>query len=925
MALKPWYRVSRPHEDLRQRHPLDAGQFAVHLDKVASGDAPPDYANAERFFARTKLTEGLRRFASEVLRRLDGQTQGANAVHNLVTQFGGGKTHALTLLYHLAKLGPDAAMLPDVPELLRAAAIERVPRAVVAVFVGTDWDAVTGRTSDGVHRRTPWGDIAWQLAVQAGDHSLYEAIAQQDEARVRPGKEMIRKMLPPDRPVLILMDEVMNFMTAARAIPVGSSTLASQFYDFIHTLTEEADSPGRMVVVVSLPASEQEMSAEDEQDFKRLAKITTRVAEPYALSHDLEIPEIVRRRLFEDVGDSAAVRDTARAYARWAQDHREQIPRWFSTDRAQNIVEATYPFHPTVLSVFERKWQSLPSFQRTRGVLRLLAQWVADAYEDGFQYNLTDPLIALGTAPLDDQFFRTAVLDQLGEERLVAPILSDIAGQEAHAEKLDEHAPETLRHARIHRKVATAAFFESSGGQARHEATVPELRLAVGEPDLDIGNVETALDALADVAYYLVRDPAGCHFSTKENLNRKLADRRVALGSEDVEDKARAVIRQAFTKSTGVDTPIEPEFFPAESSKIRNIPALQLVVLEPTQTHNAETQRFIEHATTYCGGAARDFKNSLIWVVPAADATVLDEARNALAWESIEDEPGTQELDETQQRAIANSKRDGLRDLGDAVWQSYRILVFLDSDGNLHTEDLGVGHVSTAGSLQALIQSRLRQRDELTDSLAPARIVQNWPRGLEEWTTKSVRDTAYASPAFTRLLRPDSLRQTIADGVEERDFGYATKRGDEYVSVKFGDRLHPSAIEFSDDIVLVSRTLAEQLQQAQPTPEAPVPVLTPVDEPTASTPATQPPPQSGTLRRGSVAALRWSGDVPPQKWTTFYMKVLARLASSGGLVTRVEFEARPGSGLSSETIDEVRDRLRELGLSIDIDTEPTEQ
>src|ERR1700738_2327322 len=116
MALKPWYQVSRPHEDLRHRHPLDAAQFAVHLDKVVSGDAPPDYAEGERFLRRTFVTQGLRRFASEVIRRLDGETQGANAVHNLVTQFGGGKTHALTLLYHLVRLGPDATGLPGVAD-----------------------------------------------------------------------------------------------------------------------------------------------------------------------------------------------------------------------------------------------------------------------------------------------------------------------------------------------------------------------------------------------------------------------------------------------------------------------------------------------------------------------------------------------------------------------------------------------------------------------------------------------------------------------------------------------------------------------------------------------------------------------------------------------------------------------------------------
>jgi hypothetical protein len=908
---------------LRQRRPLDAAQFAVHLDKVASGEAPADYGDVERFFARTKITEGLRRFVGEVLRRLAGETQGANAVHNLVTQMGGGKTHALTLLYHLAKLGPEAATLPDVPELLRAAAVDRVPKADVAVFVGTDWDAVTGRHSDGILRRTPWGDIAWQLGNQAGDPRVFQAMAEQDDARVRPGKQAIRAMLASERPVLILMDEVMNFMTAARAVTVGDSTLASQFYGFVHTLTEEADSRSKLVVVASLPASEQEMSAEDEQDFKRLAKVTTRVAEPYVLSRDLEIPEIVRRRLFEDIGDPAAIRETARAYARWAQDHREQLPRWFPIDRTHEVVEGTYPFHPTVLSVFERKWQSLPSFQRTRGILRLLAQWVADAYEEGFKEGHADPLITIGTAPLDDQFFRTAVLDQLGEERLVAPILSDIAGEEAHAERLDEQASETLRRGRIHRKVATAIFFESSGGQSRHEATVAETRLAVGEPGLDVGNVETALDGLMDASYYLVRDAVGYRFSTKENLNRKLADRRAALDPADVEERARTAIRKVFTDRTAVSEAIEPEFFPTDNLAIKNVPALQLVVLSPGQTRSAETRRFIEHATNYRGSVPRGFRNALIWVIPASGSTLLDAARRSLAWESIGDEPSIQELDDVQRRQIAKSTREAERDLSEAVWQSYRILAFLNVDGTLHEEDLGVGHSSAAGSIQALIQTALRQRDELTDRLAPARIAQNWPRGLPEWSTKAVRDAIYGSPAFTRLLRPESLKRTIAEGVRQGDFGYATKRDTEYVSVRFQEPLDPISVEFTDDIVLVTDALAQQLREAKPTPETPVPAITATETqeaPVHQVDRTPTPPARGE----TAVAIRWRGDVPQQKWTTFYIKVLSRLAAGGGLTTTVEFEARPNEGLSTERIREVRRGLRELGLSEAVDVDGNE-
>jgi len=180
--------------------------------------------------------------------------------------------------------------------------------------------------------------------------------------------------------------------------------------------------------------------------------------------------------------------ETCNEYGDWVVDHRQQLPNWFPLDCAREQFAATYPFHPTAISVFERKWQELPRFQQTRGVLRMLALWVAHAYQQGFKGGHKDPLIGLGTAPLEDSLFRSAVFEQLGETKLEGAVTTDICGKkESHAARLDAEAPETIKNARLHRKVATAILFESNGGQAKGEATQPEVRLAVAEPGLDIG------------------------------------------------------------------------------------------------------------------------------------------------------------------------------------------------------------------------------------------------------------------------------------------------------------------------------------------------------------------------------------------------------------------------------------------------------
>jgi len=211
----------------------------------------------------------------------------------------------------------------------------------------------------------------------------------------------------------------------------------------------------------------------------------------------------------------------------WIDEHKAHLN--FNIETARQQFEASYPFHPAVLSLFERKWQALPRFQQTRGVLRLLALWVAKAYNDGYKKLNKDALIALGTAPLEDANFRAAVFEQLGESRLEAAVNTDIAGKDdAHANRLDNEAIDAVKKARLHKKCATTIFFESNGGQTSQGlATLPEIKLSVGDPDLDIGLVDGAIQDLLDACYYLTAVNNKFKYSIHENLIKRFSDRRV--------------------------------------------------------------------------------------------------------------------------------------------------------------------------------------------------------------------------------------------------------------------------------------------------------------------------------------------------------------------------------------------------------------
>ncbi|MCL5745567.1 MAG: DUF499 domain-containing protein, partial [Acidobacteria bacterium] len=389
--LKPWYKVVTPREDLREARPLDASEFAVHLDQVRDGRAPAVYRNPEEFFDRTHLTHALAELGAQVIRRLSGEKTETSAVFNLATQFGGGKTHALTLLYHLAKNGPKSHGWAGVRAMLDQAQVPAVPEAAVAVFVGTEFDSITGRGGeDGTPlRKTPWGEIAWQLGGEAG----FAVVAEHDRQFIEPKGDVIQAFLPKDRPALILMDEVINYTSTYRQRGYHRA-----LYNFIQSLSEQARGSDRVVLLVSIPASEMPYSSDDEADEQWFKKMLDRVGKPVMMAAEAESAEIIRRRLFEWQGLTEDARRTIAEYSDWIADHRQQVPNWFPIDNPREAFAATYPFHPSVLSVFERKWQTLPRFQRTRGVLRLLALWVARAYRDGFQGAHKDPLIGLGTA-----------------------------------------------------------------------------------------------------------------------------------------------------------------------------------------------------------------------------------------------------------------------------------------------------------------------------------------------------------------------------------------------------------------------------------------------------------------------------------------------------------------------------------------------
>jgi len=469
---------------------------------------------------------------------------------------------------------------------------------------------------------------------------------------------------------------------------------------------------------------------------------------------------------------------------------------------------------------------------------------------------------------------------------------------------------------RLHRKAAATIFFESSGGQVKEFATEPEIRLGVSEPGLDIANIETVLEDLSNECYHLTGEGKRYWISPAPNLNKLLADRRASIEEKKIEEEVDEQVTKVFSTRSGV----ELIFFPENSGQIPDIAAITLVVLESKHSwvanSRANTKQLIDSMTKEHGASARTFKSALIWAVADSPNLLNDEARKSLAWEAIQNEASSLRLTESQQKYLKEQLARSQRDLKEGVWRSYKNILVLDKDGNWKKVDLGLVHSSAAESLVKLILIRLAQGGDLEEEVSANFLARNWPPALSEWSTKAVRDTFFAAPHFPRLSKPESIKRTIAEAVTKGLLGYAEKAPDgSYANLRFAEKTFDSDVEISEDVFLLPKELAQAIKEGLPLP-------TPT--PTATVPPTATKPEAKITvvpHLPMFEKLTWEGTVPPQKWVTFYTKVLSRFPIGEDLTLTVKVEAQPKEGLSKQKVDETKTALRELGLSEELHTE----
>ena len=913
--MEPWYKITTPRKEVREGRSFNPDEFAIHLEQVIARTAPEDYREPEKFFERTCFTRALREHAGMVLRRLAGETANTAPVMTLITQFGGGKTHTLTALFHLVTNGAKATKYSGVADLISQAGIKTVPSAKVAVFVGNAWDPQEGR-------ETPWIDVARQLAGDKGVKELGAAAM-----TTPPGTEALARVFSSaGGPVLLLFDEVLNFLNRHRG-------MADQFHSFIQNLTVAITGTTQGAAVISLPRSQVEMTDWDMQWQDKITKVVRRVAKDLIANDETEISEVVRRRLFEDIGSDRIRKNVSREYADWCFERRAQLPaEWTAVDSAATEAKAReylrsrfencYPFHPATLSVFQRKWQALTQYQQTRGTLAMLAQWISWAYRTGFTEARREPLITLGSAPLEVSEFRSIVLGQLGESRLVAAIDSDISSDHSHAKALDADTKGALKG--IHRRVGAALLFESSGGQIDKVAHLPELRFALGEPEIDTTSVDNAAFALEDKSYFIRRVGSdGFKISHQPTMKKVVNDRKASLDEDsEIKPTMRAFIQKEFERGRSIPMVA----LPVDGTEVQDSPKLTLVVAEPDceWTESGTLRQQIAEWTKMRGKSPRLYPGSLVWCLKKPGRDLRNKVELWLAWKRVAREvaEGTLggDFEKTDRADLQSKVADAEEAVRDEVWGGYRYVVIADNqepDG-LKQIDLGAGHSSGGETLCGRVIAALKSHALLNESVGAGYIERNWPPALKAdgaWPLASLRQS-FLNGSLTRLIDPDAvLRGKINEFVAKGEFGLGSGRKAEggYERVWFEEPLAQDEVVFEPGVFLLLKAKARELKGGIPPVPTPPPDYGPELEPGRKPPDSEP--KGKPEPAAEIQKFRISGFVAPELWNRLGTKIIPKLRSGADVSIGVQFTVTVDINTARNFEAELKQIIEDLGLT----------
>jgi hypothetical protein len=924
--LPSWTHLATPNSDIRERR-FDLGIFAIHLGEIASefGSGQPEYADPESFFDLTYITRGLRSQLVQMMERLYGRGGGASVVQ-LDTTFGGGKTHTLLAMYHLARHGFKLKDREDVRSLTNEARVEVPPEAAVAVLDGSYLSPTSVRqTPEGLKLKTLWGDMAYQL----GGMAAYEKLQASDESMSAPGSRDISDMLRSlNKPILILVDELLDYATKAAAVKAGKGYLVEQVQSFIKALTQAVDPQPNAMLVLTLTSSQQqifgdaarrmhqELTAQVHGTFRAILE---RVQRTEVTAESAEIYEILRRRLFDQTGTPEERKRIADAYWKYYRDNPTVFPQHVLDPTYRDRIAMSYPFHPDLIDVLRDRWGTIQGFQKTRGVLRLLALVVSSLYRK----NHGAPLIHVGHIDLAEPEVRREMLGHVDSPAgYESAIGSDIAGlPESKAESIDQRSGGDYYKFGLCEGLGTALFMYSHMGAGGFiGGTKPQLWLGILQPDIIPALAADAYGKLESAMWYMEKEGTLSRLGVDPNLNMMLVQRMDALRQD--REKLDEVINTAVEAIAGTKFG-KPIIWPTDSRMVRDSNSLKLVIAPLDACYREDdpelrAQLFIDGILRNAGDKHRQFRNTVVFVLPTPDGINNIETA-AIRLIALED------IDKSTGRSLKDHVRDELRSqlaaakvgLPSAIWGAYVVTATAGrNDDAWIAWETGIKPFRQNDTLAERVWERLTGDERLLEKFyadylvrgSDARFAYLWPAELEAVKTQDLWDSFARYDYLPMLASQRVLQETIAEGVQRGLFGLATGSAQKPDKIYFDERVLADQCTIGEFAWLV---VAERARLLRYPPQPATPAYLPDDDVSLSGVSTVDDDYTGGEDGSSTAigAGRYDGvqieiDLMPLDWRQFYNSVIQPLVAKGANVSiKVSLNATHAEGFDLDFIE----------------------
>ena len=928
--LKPWWEVIRPAQDVTQGA-FTAADFAAQLQTVYDGRAAQnEYGDPVAFFARTYLTPGMRALLVNALKRVAGN--GGDPVIQMKTGFGGGKTHSLIALYHLMTSMDALANPPgsgnrsgnDVTALMREAGLDADQhiRTNVAVLDGThlaptDEDV----TEKGDPLNTLWGVMAHQL----GGQPAYDLIGEAARTGSAPGGSQLDRVLQGFGPCVILVDELLAYTRNA-------DKQIDSVLTFLQSLTQAVSRSSNSILVVTLPEAKAEAGGDIGQEAlekieRELDSVQRVFARTEVIWRPLEVNEafeVVRRRLFGDEIDEEERDAACKAFVDMYGKAKAEYPQGVFEQRYLERMKACYPIHPEIFDRLYEDWSSIPQFQRTRGVLRVMANCISRLHRSADPA----PLIMPGSLPFHDSRVADEFVSLLGSQW--ETVMREVDEDHNTADVLDAGSQRFLEVNGAARRVARAVFLGSARGGAQVGVDRRQIHLGVVLPGQGAPRYNEALDALSGQLHYMYNDAGRYYFLAEPNLNRLANDREEQVTDREIDDRVRQ-LAEGFEPVRSYGR-MQVHLFPSGSGEVDDLESLRLVILPTSKslpTRSQERDYAREEALEILrkrGEAGRSKKNTLLFLAAKSDDVrkLRNETRRFLAWTSIlEGDKRVPSLTDDRRTQALTARTNASRAMNAALASAYRwLLVPFQSDPLKDEYAMTAYDTNPEGEIITAAVNKAISSETLVEKLSPSALLSTleryfWsnPDYSETTTVETIWQRMTSHVYLHRLRNWEVLRACVEQGIREGVFGCADYADGQYRNARCGPET--GVMMEVKGRVLLPADKAKQLLAAQEkraggaegatAPSSAGALVSPGPTPLGVAPSV------GAVRL--TARKRISGDISLDDVNALRQEIIRNLLDDGGSVT-VEIIVtgdKPG-GFSESARRAVRENSVQLSL-----------